>query len=132
MCKLMRLAVSQIVDPQITGSRRPRVVVKQTQAVAGEGRTPARSTIHTFGQGQGARFSGCEVIQVNVAVAIHVAGVGQNLAVGREASTRTFPLFPREPADFLAWYVEQTDVVVAVAGIGGDQNVFAIGRNIIR
>src|SRR6266852_3414150 len=117
----MRRAVGEeVIDPQIAGSGRSRMVVKKMRVVASEGWRPARSIVHSFGQGQSARFSGCDVIQVDVGVAIYVRVVSQKLAVGREALARNFPFVLREPADFLACDVEQADVVVAVAGIGGD------------
>src|ERR1035438_9205068 len=110
----MRFAVSYVIDPQIAGSGRARVVIKQPRIVASEGRGPARNKVHPLWQGQGVRFSGCDLIQVDVGVAIYVRVVGQKLAVGRKALTRNLPLVLRKPADFLARDFEQAGVVVAV------------------
>src|SRR5260370_15567526 len=129
--ELVRLAVGEVVDPQITWSGWAGVVVEQARVVVSEGRGSARDTVHASRQGKGVRLSGCDVVQVDVGVALYIRGESQELAVGRKALAGKFPIVLREPADFFARVVQQADVVVAVAGVGGDQNTFAVGRNVI-
>ena len=76
------------------------------------------------------RFPGCDLIQIKVGVAIDVRAVGQKLAVGRKTLARNLPFVLREPMDLLTGNIEQSDVVVAIARIRGDQDALAIRRNV--
>src|SRR5208283_2170949 len=130
MCKLMRFAVSQVIDPQIAGSGRSCMVVKETRSVASKGRNPLRRIIQPFGKRQGARLSGCDFIQVEIGAALDVRAVSQKFAIGSKFLPINLPLVLREPVDFLRRGVKQAGVVIAIAGIGGDENVPAVRRNV--
>src|SRR5208282_6924953 len=96
VCELMRLAIGEVVNPQVTGSGWSGVVIKQPRIIASERRRSARCVVDPFGKGQGTRLSRCDVKEVNVGVAIYVRAVGKKLAVGRETLTRDFPLVVRQ------------------------------------
>ena len=70
-------------------------------------------------------------MQVDVGVAVHVGGPGDGLAVGRKIAAFDFPFVLGEPVDFLGGDIEQADIVVAVAGIRGDQQALAVGREVV-
>ena len=70
-------------------------------------------------------------MNVDVGVAVHVGGPGDGLAVGREIAAFDFPFVLGEPVDFLGGDIEQADVVVAVAGIRGDQQALSVGRDFV-
>ena len=128
---LLRLAVGHGIDPDIVGRRRTVVVVEQARAVASEGGFRAAQMVYAFGQRQGSGLSGSEIVHVDVGVAVDVGGPGNGFAVGREIAAFDFPFVLGEPVDFLGRDVEQADVVVAIAGVRGDQQMLAVGRKIV-
>src|SRR5258708_1690913 len=132
MRDLMRLAGSDVIDPEIAGSGGAVVVVEQARAVFSEGGTPARRLVHAFRDGQSGRLAGREIVQVDVFIAIDVGAEGEVLAVRRELAAADFPFVFREPLDWsLVKYscdggtfvteVEKADVVVPVRSVRGDE-----------
>ena len=107
------------------------MVVEQARAIASEGRLRAGQRVHAFGQRQGSGLSGSQIVQVDIGIAVDVGGPGDGLAVGRKIAAFDFPFVLGEPIDFLGGDIQQADVVIAVAGIRGDQQMLSVGREIV-
>ena len=60
-------------------------------------------------------------------LAVQVTG----LAVGRKIAAFDFPFVLGEPVDSFGGDIEQADVVIAVAGIRGDQQALSVGREVV-
>ncbi len=131
MRELTRLGVRERIYPEIAGRGRSGVRVEETGAIAGKWRAAAAWPVQAFGQGQGARFSGGDVVGVNLIVAIDIGGVEQRLAIGSEAVAGDLPLVLREPMNLFGRNVEQSGVVVTVAGVRRDEHILAVGRDVI-
>ena len=70
-------------------------------------------------------------MKIDVFVAVDIGAEGEALAVGGEFAAADFPFVLGEPGDLLACDFEKADIVVSVAGVRGEQNVLAVGRNIV-
>ena len=87
--------------------------------------------IYAFGQRQDSCLSGSEVVNIDVGVAVDVSSPGDGFSVGRKIAGFDFPFVLGEPVDFLGRDVEQADIVIAIARVGGDQQMLAIGRELV-
>ena len=99
MRDLMRLSGRHRVHPEISGSSRAVVVVKQARAVFGEGRVPARRLVHAFWDGQYRGLSSRKIVQVDIFVAVDVGAESNVLAIRRELAAADFPFVVGEPLD---------------------------------
>ena len=121
----------QVVGPDVIGSGRAVVVVEQLRAVARVRRSDCRRT-SSRPRSAAALRRACvrEVVEINVGVAVDVGGPGQRAAIGRERSGVDLPLVVGEPLDLLGCDVEQSDIVVAVVRVRGDEDGLAVGRDV--
>src|SRR3984885_877304 len=136
MGHLVRLSSRQRVHPKIAGSSRAIMVVEQARAVFSEGSIATDRLIYTFGDRQDRGLPACEIVQVDIFVAIDVSAEGDVLAVGRKLAAAGFPLVFREPLDLfgsersvhLCFHADpkETNIFVPVLSIRSNQYLIEI------
>src|SRR5580765_152844 len=98
----------------------------------------ARRLVHALRDRQSVRLSGSEIMQINIFVAFHVCGESYVLSIRRKLASANFPLVLGEPFDLprseypvqfaFRAEVEQSDVVVTIRGVRGDEDLPAVGN----
>ncbi len=68
------------------------------------------------------------IVNKDILVTVDVCSPGEGAAIGRKIAGAGFPFLLRQPLYFFGGDVKQPDVVVSIAGIGGDEQLPAIGR----
>ncbi len=120
-----------MVDPEIAGSGRPVVHVKQARSIGTECGAAPGWLIHTFGSGQRGGFAGGKIVNEDVFDCHpHWRANDETFAIGRKFFASNLPLIFRDPRDLLGRDVEQADVLVPVGGIRSHQNALAVRRDI--
>src|ERR1019366_757049 len=131
MRNLQRLARGKVVDPQISRSSRPVVVIEQPLPVRTERGMPAPRFVHAFRDWKNGRLSRRQIMQVDVFVSVDIGTERNALAVGRELASANLPLVFGEPLDPASLNSspfahdrrrEEADVVVPVRRVGSDQD----------
>ena len=132
MRHLLRLLRRDVIDPDVIGSIGAVVVIQQLRPIAAVGKRIAAQRVHALLQRQRLRAPARHVVQIDVGVAINIGRPRQRLAIGRKRSCAQPPLLVGQPVNLLGCDVEQSDIVVAVLRVRGDEDRLAIGRDVIR
>src|SRR3954471_9192794 len=103
-----------MVDPEIARGSRSVVIVEKAGSVGAESGVAAGGLIHAFGNRKLRQCASCDLLQVNVFVAVDVRAEGDALAIGRELVAADFPIVFGEPGYFFCRYIREADVLIAV------------------
>ena len=94
-------------------------------------RNDLREVVHTFQERQRRRLVSRQLMQIDVAIALDIRRPRNEFAIRRKTSARDLPFVLGKPRDLPGCNIQQPNIVVAVCRVGSDQQLFAIGREII-
>ena len=70
-------------------------------------------------------------MQIDVGIAFDIRSPGDELAVRRKVAARDLPFVLGEPRNLLGRNIQQANIVVAIRRVRSNQQLLAIGREII-